>query len=1244
MSNIATYYRTYLPSKFLIVTVQTKLGAMDRWRVREESDCPTTMTTGTKMDDKGDGGVVAAISATAGKENRRPIKNHHPTDLHEDIDDVTTGGGGKRSRPGLSLSSSSMSMSMSAASSLSTDNERLDISFDEHGNNLEEEEEEEEEEEILLEGVRLRYCDEDNVANDDSNTSASDDDDCRDIDDSDMDDDDDDRSEGSGDTVEINRLYWEWCYGPILPDAVVVAAGNYDDDAIVAGGSKSIHRSSVPAKSWERHHQASAVKFGNNTAAEFDSLLPITYMTPIPDSVVLRIFPLEKDGEKTSMEMEAMEGESRETARNVATLAEWDDDFDGFVDDDVYDIEDEMVDADENDVGGRGGVGIHGNGFRGGRPSSGALTPGGRTMKRGRKRTPYKDGRGSRHVGSSSSGMHGSRRRGGGSSSSSRRRESSLFSSRGGRGRRSLIDPNDDGLGLEKDSGMCDDGGLGNDRDSLLPFSVTIDAGDYASPSSTSLAGNSVSTLGTPIVASLASGGGGSTLDAPEGDGTMPPPTTHDPGSTTRNSMNSACVSPGSFVSSLSSSTGRDGEDRVRQESDSAFVVGRRGSVDVASGKATPNSARTSSSTILRAVHASGAFLPSNSPGVRGDDFGGPSDGDMREQKAILSLNVKDANCVGDGDGRLRPNHLKYSPSSGSVSFDTLLGESLTSPSDSNGSLSSDIMSLFIHQSLDNTSHYGSKTNSDLFHLGKQLSILSEHPFRPFYISICDLIHWSYSSTHRDKKLLEFTSEVLSNGLSPSTTLSLVVDDMTNYYDDWDVNDSKRSMSDHFKILFSGTSRGLQSALFTMDTKFSESSSLVKKTFESILMEEIQNLSHPSDTHQGWSRSAISKMVDADLHSLSSSIQKHYTASCLDWSWIEVHAANRALVRLQTWAASMNIQTRERDKFITTSCHKMLKESTPMIIHELAQVDLKRRKRKVESKLEEVRSEIASLEDQLAVEVDRLERSMRAKQLLDAHLRLERFSPISALNEEIRWSISPSPIVVGNGLSQFSFRLLNGSVEIVMEVSSDDENDTDTTVCGSGISRLATSKVLELGCFIKDGGSPIKLLQAILLGNVKMSVNESMGPYLLRSSLSSFIRDEPSSRQEIFHRSSLIFSRIDSLVRSVRELEVEGSTCNVIENGANIILSISMPKSDMGVAQIDFLFVGVLHDAWNISNLVPNHVEVSIISSAVGADLSLLRNHMQDKARSMILGKSISAEPILLRRICVETNRMLNVV
>lgn len=210
-----------------------------------------------------------------------------------------------------------------------------------------------------------------------------------------------------------------------------------DEDDVALSDAR--HRAQPSSTSTRRYHQPSAVKFGNNTAAEFDSQLPITHMTPMPDTIVLRIFPL--DGRDADA-IVAGEGESRETARNVAMLAEWDDDFDGFVDNDdddddvdddenknVYDEVAGMIDADENDMGGGtdrvGGRDMHGIGpGKKGRATSQPLAPGGRTMKRGRKRTPYKkDGGG---IG----GQGGNGRRGGGrvgSSSSSRRRESRSY-------------------------------------------------------------------------------------------------------------------------------------------------------------------------------------------------------------------------------------------------------------------------------------------------------------------------------------------------------------------------------------------------------------------------------------------------------------------------------------------------------------------------------------------------------------------------------------------------------------------------------------------------------------------------------------------------------------------------------------------------------------------------------------------------------------------------------------------------
>ena len=116
--------------------------------------------------------------------------------------------------------------------------------------------------------MRLCYFDEDSAASDGAASSAVDDryrrDPFGDSDsNSDSDSDDDDRSEASGDTVphndcppppanatreEINRLYWEWCYGPVVvADSDHAVAGGADDRGGGCGGSTM---RSVPAKSW----------------------------------------------------------------------------------------------------------------------------------------------------------------------------------------------------------------------------------------------------------------------------------------------------------------------------------------------------------------------------------------------------------------------------------------------------------------------------------------------------------------------------------------------------------------------------------------------------------------------------------------------------------------------------------------------------------------------------------------------------------------------------------------------------------------------------------------------------------------------------------------------------------------------------------------------------------------------------------------------------------------------------------
>ena len=393
------------------------------------------------------------------------------------------------------------------------------------------------------------------------------------------------------------------------------------------------------------------MKFGTNTAAEFDFLQPITKMTPIPFEVVQEIFPTDVK-EETEKEVEE-HTVSRETARNVAMLAEWEDDFDSIIDEDD--------DYDDNDDEMKMGTGRR------------MPKPGGRTMKRGRKRTPHKRPRKCRRE----------------SSSNSRRRESSIFS----RERKSLIDPDDsmevedgdDGRGGSNDDNSNGGGGRGaNGRDGGLPFSVTIDPEEYTSPSSTSVSADSVSTLGTPAALRAKNKESSSDNDA-AGTSKMVPTKQCSNGGKDRDSLDSACISPSSLKSSLAVVDGNNNNnnDSTTTMVDTSFelkssltavndcnessssldvsfesIVGRDSNDSNTTGKATPNSARTSSSTILRAVHASGALLPGN--------HHSPSQGGRRGVVPSSST----GNNVGrdGGNGRLRPNQLRYSPSSSSGS------------------------------------------------------------------------------------------------------------------------------------------------------------------------------------------------------------------------------------------------------------------------------------------------------------------------------------------------------------------------------------------------------------------------------------------------------------------------------------------------------------------------------------------------------------------------------------------------
>jgi hypothetical protein len=482
----------------------------------------------------------------------------------------------------------------------------------------------------------------------------------------------------------------------------------------------------------------------------------------------------------------------------------------------------------------------------------------------------------------------------------------------------------------------------------------------------------------------------------------------------------------------------------------------------------------------------------------------------------------------------------------------------------------------------------------------------------------------------------------MKGGLSPSTIFDIIV-----------------HLIEQFRLLFSG------------------------KCFGTILMEEIETMTttttstscfHPTVTteHDGLKCNDVgSSTADADCQTISSSIQKYYQSASLDWSRLEMEVTDRALIRLRSWAESMEMQIQEFDNVLsttttTTSYTNLMKADSMTESSILPQPQRCKKKRQTtQARIDTMCSNIASLEDELTMEVNRLEQLIRTKQLFDARWDVERWSPISAIYVEIRTSILlPSPIVIGNGMTQFSFQLLNGSAEIVMEILSDDDdnNDADDDVSAfsgsSDTSKSMTAKVSQLGCFIRDGGISMKLLKAILVGNdsdVNMRVDKSFfGPYPLRTSLSSFIIGEVGSsncfRDEILHRSSLIVSRIDTLVRSVREVEVDCNTLciDIDNNGTDVSLTISFSHETNIelVVQINFVFDNLLHDSWCIMSLAPTNVHVSIMSNSneVSQSSLLLGNQMQERARRMIHDKSSSrcstSNPILLRMIWLEMKGM----
>ena len=478
----------------------------------------------------------------------------------------------------------------------------------------------------------------------------------------------------------------------------------------------------------------------------------------------------------------------------------------------------------------------------------------------------------------------------------------------------------------------------------------------------------------------------------------------------------------------------------------------------------------------------------------------------------------------------------------------------------------------------------------------KQLSILSNHPVQMFHITISDLVQW-IGATQEDP--LHFINNHIFKHPTSTRHLALIAE-----------ND------DHVSI-FSGNAKWLQSVFYKSNEHSRDETSYMQRCFETILLDKIMEACISCPSLAPHKRSSMT--IDGDVHTISSCMKQCIEIALADWSKIELEIANRSLRELQEWSKRTEENTSKCNDFLSSCCTKLI-EVSQKTVEELSNSKtslppqtmkkLKIRKRKVMSQIEDEMQKIKALEEDLTVEVERLNQSKRAKQIFCAHLAMERSSPLAVISEEIRTFISPAPVTIN--ATDFTFPLLDGAAEVAMQLSLDDES----------------SKHIELGCFIRDGGASMKLLQAFLLGNIDNHTGNNLGPFPLRSSLSSMIHQND-SREDSFIEASQLFLRIDTLARCVRMLETECFCTIDSYDDKHITLAISI-HNEGEIIQIAFSFKDLLANDWNVTTM-PSNVDVEIVSKE--KDLDFLANQLQEKARNMI-STSSPRDPILLRRIC----------
>ena len=156
----------------------------------------------------------------------------------------------------------------------------------------------------------------------------------------------------------------------------------------------------------------------------------------------------------------------------------------------------------------------------------------------------------------------------------------------------------------------------------------------------------------------------------------------------------------------------------------------------------------------------------------------------------------------------------------------------------------------------------------------------------------------------------------------------------------------------------------------------------------------------------------------------------------------------------------------------------------------------------------------------------------------------------------------------------------------------------------------------------------MKLIQSILLGTVDVATDEVTYPTPIRDCVSSSIIPEDQNLCDAFREASKLFSRMDSLLKSVKCLEAEYLCTIDAVSGGDVHLAFSSHQEGE-VIKIDFVFASLLTDTWTVTS-VPNDVRVSICTAEGNRDE--LCAQLQQQANGM-LNSACHIDPIVLNRV-----------